>query len=576
MYQDPESPVITRHFVNLRDRQVHFRLAGSGPPMLLLHQSPASSAEMATELEIFADDFTVIAPDTPGFGLSDPLPDERSDGAPDLTPYAEALGEFLSALGIETTLIYGFHTGAMLGFEFARLYPGRCAAAIVNGLVVCEPAELADLLQNYNVMPSLTPEGTHLPWMWARMRDQLLFFPWYRKEQDARMHFDMADPGHINDHLIDFLRAKDGGRAGYQAAFAYPTKERIGDIQAPVYLLNYSQDPLAGHPERLAKIPDEMPREVFAGPDKLHERVLEILREHATQPVRLQSASIGEFGGEWAGKLHSEFVNTDVGPVFVRCSASGSDPAVIWLHDAGSSSRSLEPVARRLAGSHQMILVDLPGHGETGVLHLQDYSAERLARLVVDVMNGLDIENASVVANGVACAIAVAMLRSNSDVEVVRNLVLIDPWLFDQAERDRMIADYAPELQPQAFGQHLLTAWYFARDSELFWPWNAPLARNSLARTPEISAAQTQDRAVDVIKAGPEFRRLMRELLAYDLHGELVSMGSRGVRNIRIAARRGNGHEARAARAADLAGAGYAVLPERLEDWAPELDKCLS
>ena len=156
MYQDPESPVIERYFVDLGDRQVHYRLAGSGPPLLLLHQSPASSAEMATELEAFADEFTVIAPDTPGFGLSDPLPDVSGDVSLHLTHFVRALEEFLSALGVEKTLIYGFHTGAMLGFEFARLYPERCAAVIVNGLVVCEPAELADLLRNYNVMPSVT------------------------------------------------------------------------------------------------------------------------------------------------------------------------------------------------------------------------------------------------------------------------------------------------------------------------------------------------------------------------------------------------------------------------------------
>ena len=316
MYQDPESADISRHFVSFPDRQVHFRLAGSGPPLLLLHQSPTSSAEMATEMEAFADEFTVIAPDTPGFGLSDPLPGEPGNAAPDLTPFAEALEEFLSALGIEKILIYGFHTGAMLGFEFARLYPERCAAAIVNGLVVCEPAELADLLQNYNVMPSLTPEGAHLPWMWARMRDQTLFFPWYKKEPAARMEFDLPEPGLTHDRLIDFLRAEDGGRVAYQAAFAYPTRERIGEVRAPVYLVNYRQDPLSEHPERLEKIPDDMPREIFAGPVEVHERIAEILRDRAPQPVQLQRASVDVSGDHSTHGLHSEIVNTDAGSVF--------------------------------------------------------------------------------------------------------------------------------------------------------------------------------------------------------------------------------------------------------------------
>ncbi len=71
MYQSVENISIERRFVNLSSRQVHYRVSGSGPILVLLHQSPTSSAEMASVIEQFSDEFTVIAPDTPGFGLSD-------------------------------------------------------------------------------------------------------------------------------------------------------------------------------------------------------------------------------------------------------------------------------------------------------------------------------------------------------------------------------------------------------------------------------------------------------------------------------------------------------------------------
>jgi pimeloyl-ACP methyl ester carboxylesterase len=579
VHQDPESPVISRHFVNVPGRQVHFRLAGSGPPLLLLHQSPASSAEMATELAAFADRFTVIAPDTPGFGLSDPLPEDAGASGPDLTPYAEALGVFLSALGIEKTLIYGFHTGAMLGFEFARLYPERCAVAIVNGLVVCEQAELADLLEHYNVMPALTPEGAHLPWMWARMRDQTIFFPWYRKTPAARMDFDVPDPVQTHIRLVDFVTAREGGRGAYQAAFAYPTRDRIHELKAPVYLLNYAQDPLSPHPERLAAIPQTMPREIFANPADLSVRVSEILSQFAPQAAPTSALSVAESAAatdrEYSGLLRQVFVNTDAGPVFVKYSDPAQGDAVLLLHDAGSSSRSLESVALGLAARRQVVMVDLPGHGETGRLHITDYSAERMATLVLDVIRMLEVQTISVIAHGAAGAIAAAMTRSDRGAGTVRSMVLIDPWLFEAEERESMAEDYAPELVPEAFGQHLLAAWYFARDSELFWPWNVPSASHALSRIPEISPARTQARVLDLIKSGPEFRRLVRDLLAYDLAAFLESIGSVDGSRISIAARSGNGHEVRARRAADLAGGVYLVLPERFADWAPELEKCL-
>ena len=47
MYQLIENISIQRRFVNLESRQVHYRISGAGPVLVLLHQSPTSSAEKA-------------------------------------------------------------------------------------------------------------------------------------------------------------------------------------------------------------------------------------------------------------------------------------------------------------------------------------------------------------------------------------------------------------------------------------------------------------------------------------------------------------------------------------------------
>jgi pimeloyl-ACP methyl ester carboxylesterase len=259
----------------------------------------------------------------------------------------------------------------------------------------------------------------------------------------------------------------------------------------------------------------------------------------------------------------------------------------LLLHDAGSSSRSLESVARELAEAglgdgavrRQVFLVDLPGHGETGALHLENFSADALAQLLWGVVGRLEIDELDIVALGASCFVATAM-RSSCVTDPVRpaalnNVVLIDPWLFEDAERQTMLERYTPDLSPGDFGQHLLEAWYFARDGELFWPWNSPLVNNALERAPEILPAQIQARATDVIKAGPEFHRLVRDLLAYDFAGMLASAGSSNG-PIRICARQGNGHEKRARRVAEIAAARYSELPARLADWPPVLAAVLS
>ena len=75
------SQAIARGFLTLPGRQVHYRRAGSGPPVVLLHQSPKTSEELVPLIAVLAEHFTVFAPDTPGYGLSDPI------AAPDKSGY---------------------------------------------------------------------------------------------------------------------------------------------------------------------------------------------------------------------------------------------------------------------------------------------------------------------------------------------------------------------------------------------------------------------------------------------------------------------------------------------------------
>ena len=59
------------------ERQVRYLTSGSGPVIFLLHQSPKSADEYKPLMEMWANDFCMIAPDTPWFGSSDPLESEK-------------------------------------------------------------------------------------------------------------------------------------------------------------------------------------------------------------------------------------------------------------------------------------------------------------------------------------------------------------------------------------------------------------------------------------------------------------------------------------------------------------------
>lgn len=119
---------ITRHFATIPTgrwgaRQVHYHV-GKGPVVICFHQSPLSSNDMRATIERWKEHFTCIAPDTPGYGLSDPL----GVGHAEMSDFADAAIEFMDAIGVEKAAVYGFHTGAMISVAVASAYPSASLA----------------------------------------------------------------------------------------------------------------------------------------------------------------------------------------------------------------------------------------------------------------------------------------------------------------------------------------------------------------------------------------------------------------------------------------------------------------
>ena len=125
-----------RGYVDTPGGQLHYREAGEGPPLLLLHMTASSSVMYERSLPYLAERFQAIALDTPGFGLSDPLPEE-----PDIPAYAGAVNAFLDARGIEQVNLVGFHTGASIGLELAVAAPARVSRLVLGAILAARDDE---------------------------------------------------------------------------------------------------------------------------------------------------------------------------------------------------------------------------------------------------------------------------------------------------------------------------------------------------------------------------------------------------------------------------------------------------
>lgn len=111
---------------------VFYREAGDAknPKVVLLHGFPSSSHMFRDLIPDLADDFHVIAPDYPGFGLSSaPTVEEFSytfDGL------AAVVDELLERKGFDRYAMYVMDYGAPVGYRLATAHPERVTGLIVQ------------------------------------------------------------------------------------------------------------------------------------------------------------------------------------------------------------------------------------------------------------------------------------------------------------------------------------------------------------------------------------------------------------------------------------------------------------
>ncbi len=144
--------------------QVHFRRAGpaGGTPLLLLHQSPLSSAQFEAVLPALKEcGYDAVALDMPGFGMSDAAPESAT-----LADYAAIIPAALSAFGWPAAHLVGHHTGAVIAAGFAVAEPDRVRRLVLNGFPLLTQAERDHFATFYFGPKQPQADGSHLLTAW--------------------------------------------------------------------------------------------------------------------------------------------------------------------------------------------------------------------------------------------------------------------------------------------------------------------------------------------------------------------------------------------------------------------------
>jgi pimeloyl-ACP methyl ester carboxylesterase len=458
-------------------------------------------------------DFTAIAPDMPGYGASDP-----TGGPPTLPELADHVAAFMEELRIGEAAVYGYHTGASLATSLAARHPARVRVAICEGLLCLDTQERGAFAARYLEPFVAREDGGHLAWLWTRLKDQSLFFPWHERTAAARLDLDATPPAVLESTARDWLRCGEHYWHGYAAAFAYDPAADLAAIRTPHHILCRHGDPVAAHERRLHPLAANVTVHVVDTAEEGRDRVLGILAggspgAPAPRPAPRPAPPRPIEGGVWRDYVVSQGTQLQV-----SCAGPASDPhATLVQHDAGSSLRACAELVSGWGGRGRTLALELPGHGDTEWPDAAEVgSIQGLANLAKDALEVLGVGTCDLVGIGAGAAVQVELARNSPRIAASLTLVAPLDATGDEDFQSRLAASYAP-LLGDAHGGYLLQAWHEVRDHLLFFPWYERRRRYAVSDSPRLDPRFLQSRTADLILAGAAGRAVRRAEVGYPL-----------------------------------------------------------
>ncbi len=118
-------------FVEVNGVRLHVVIGGEGPPLLLVHGWPQTWYQWRLIMPALARDFTVVAVDQRGIGLSD-KPEAGYDGG----SQANDMVALMEALGHRRFAMIGFDTGMPIAYALAADHPERLDRMVVGEAII--------------------------------------------------------------------------------------------------------------------------------------------------------------------------------------------------------------------------------------------------------------------------------------------------------------------------------------------------------------------------------------------------------------------------------------------------------
>ena len=149
-------PGFASRTVSTEGARIFARVGGEGPPLLLVHGFPETSAQWHRIAPKLAERFTVVVPDLRGYGWSSAPASRDGDGYTKRAMGADLVA-LMDDLGFARFRFVGHDRGARVGYRLALDQPGR-----IERLALLDIVPTVDVWRSREADPDVSP---HWPWL---------------------------------------------------------------------------------------------------------------------------------------------------------------------------------------------------------------------------------------------------------------------------------------------------------------------------------------------------------------------------------------------------------------------------
>ena len=500
---------IRSNFLTIGERRVHYRSAGTGPPVVMLHPSPNWARALDPYIEVFADHFTAIALDTPGYGYSDPLDIKQ----PEISDFAEALKETLDGLGIGQCGIWGSHTGATIAMEFVVRYPEIVSIFVTDGYPAYDETTRADMLK-YHIPPYMPKwDGSHLLQTWHKFREMFIFSPTFKWHKQNRTNSVPPSPAFIQDMILPRLITGESYTHAYSAVFRYEPLTPIEKLSVPTCFGARSDDSLIkGFPliEPLLK-PGCWIEEINPDKETAAMRYLEILK---TQPIPRINFTPPKYKIS-SNTINRRFLNFDFGQIAIHYTSPKNEHPVVLLPpipgDISSVSNLLIEMEKL---DRQVIAIDMPGNGDSDNWN-SEVSIKNYADILKSILHEIELSKFNLIGLQGGASIALEYFKENQNNVV--SLILYSPIAIPDKLNTEFQQNYALPIKPSWDGTHLINLWFSLRNQQLFWPWYSEKKESIRYVEPQIDPGKLSQKLTGILKHYRNYSSVWKLIFNYPM-----------------------------------------------------------